>query len=61
MQSMIIEAKQVQSECHNSLRMLTKLEDQMSQLMSMMRDIKRKIGMGIPSNTEDNPQIEGKK
>ncbi|MFQ6668226.1 hypothetical protein Gotur_033960 [Gossypium turneri] len=32
----------------------------MSQLMSMTGDIKRKIGTGIPSNTEDNPRREGK-
>ncbi|KAA3487708.1 Retrovirus-related Pol polyprotein from transposon opus [Gossypium australe] len=31
----------------------------MSQLVSMMGDIKRKIGSGIPSNTEDNPRREG--
>ncbi|KAA3477000.1 bromodomain-containing protein [Gossypium australe] len=32
----------------------------MSQLMSMMGDIKRQIGTGIPSNIEDNPWREGK-
>ncbi|KAA3473330.1 acidic leucine-rich nuclear phosphoprotein 32 family member B-like [Gossypium australe] len=60
MQSMRTDVKQVQSECINSTRTLTKLKDQMSQLMSMMGDIKRQIGIGIPSNTEDNPRREGK-
>ncbi|MBA0726541.1 hypothetical protein Golax_002364 [Gossypium laxum] len=32
----------------------------MSQLMSMMGDIKRQIGICIPSNTKDNPRREGK-
>ncbi|KAA3483923.1 acidic leucine-rich nuclear phosphoprotein 32 family member B-like [Gossypium australe] len=54
------DVKEVHFECTNSRRTLTKLEDQMSQLMSMMGDIKRKIGMGIPSNTKDNPRREGK-
>ncbi|MBA0653625.1 hypothetical protein Goklo_020779 [Gossypium klotzschianum] len=39
---------------------MTKLEDQMSQLMSVMGDIKRQIGIGIPSNMEDNPWRKGK-
>ncbi|KAA3462831.1 oligopeptide transporter 4-like [Gossypium australe] len=60
MQSMRTDVKQMQSECTNSTRTLTKLEDQMSQLMSMMGDIKRQISTHIPSNTEDNPQREGK-
>ncbi|KAA3462052.1 acidic leucine-rich nuclear phosphoprotein 32 family member B-like [Gossypium australe] len=38
--------KQVQFECTNSTRTLTKLEDQMSQLMSKMGDIKSQIGIG---------------
>ncbi|KAH1097998.1 hypothetical protein J1N35_014919 [Gossypium stocksii] len=36
------------------MKTLTKLKDQMSQLMSMVVDIKRKIGIEIPSNTENN-------
>ncbi|KAL1081720.1 hypothetical protein V6Z11_D09G085400, partial [Gossypium hirsutum] len=60
MQSMRTDAKQIQSKCTNSTRTFTKLEDQMSQLMSMMGDIKRQIGIGIPSNTEDNARREGK-
>ncbi|KAH1039565.1 hypothetical protein J1N35_041308, partial [Gossypium stocksii] len=40
MQSMRTEVKQVQSECTNSIKTLTKLEDQMSQLMSMMEKLK---------------------
>ncbi|KAH1064153.1 hypothetical protein J1N35_029140, partial [Gossypium stocksii] len=51
------DVKQVQSECTNSTRTLTKLEGQMSQFMSMMGDMKRKICIGIPSNIENNPQI----
>ncbi|KAA3470408.1 acidic leucine-rich nuclear phosphoprotein 32 family member B-like [Gossypium australe] len=35
-------------------------EDQMSQLMSMMGDIKRQIGSDMPSNTDNNPRREGK-
>ncbi|KAA3452530.1 Transposon Ty3-I Gag-Pol polyprotein [Gossypium australe] len=60
MQSMRTDVKQVQSECTNSTKPLTKLENQMSQLMSMMKDIKRQIGIGIPNNTENNPCREGK-
>ncbi|KAA3473834.1 acidic leucine-rich nuclear phosphoprotein 32 family member B-like [Gossypium australe] len=52
--------KHVQFECTNSTRTLLKLEDEMSQLMSMMRDITRQIGIGIPSNTENNPLREEK-
>ncbi|KAL1086231.1 hypothetical protein V6Z11_D08G103300 [Gossypium hirsutum] len=44
MQSMRIKMKQVQS----------------NQLMSMMREIKRKIGTEIPCNTENNPRRERK-
>ncbi|KAA3484988.1 bromodomain-containing protein [Gossypium australe] len=57
---MRIDIKQVRSEYTNSTRTLTKLEDQMSQLINMMGNIKRKIDTGIPSNMEDNPQREGK-
>ncbi|KAL1104929.1 hypothetical protein V6Z11_D04G099300 [Gossypium hirsutum] len=54
-QSMKTKAKKVQSKCTNSSRTLTKLEDQISQLLSMMGDIKRKIGTCIPNNKENNP------
>ncbi|KAH1097344.1 hypothetical protein J1N35_014265 [Gossypium stocksii] len=54
MKSMKTDVKQVLFECTNLTRTLTELEDQMSQLMSMMGDIKRQIGTGISSNTEDN-------
>ncbi|KAA3473238.1 acidic leucine-rich nuclear phosphoprotein 32 family member B-like [Gossypium australe] len=57
---MRIDVKQVQFECTNSTRMLAKLEDQISQLMRMMGDIKRQIGTSIPSNTEDNRLRQGK-
>ncbi|KAA3484741.1 acidic leucine-rich nuclear phosphoprotein 32 family member B-like [Gossypium australe] len=60
MQLMRNEVKQVQSERTNTTKTLTKLEDQMNQLMSMMGDIKRKIGTGISGNTENNPRGEGK-
>ncbi|KAA3473998.1 acidic leucine-rich nuclear phosphoprotein 32 family member B-like [Gossypium australe] len=55
-QSMKTDVKQVQSECTNSTKTLNKIEDQMSQVMSMIGDIKRQIGTGIPSNTENNPR-----
>ncbi|KAH1030179.1 hypothetical protein J1N35_046193, partial [Gossypium stocksii] len=42
-QSMRVDVKQGQSECTNSTRTMTKLEDQISQLMNMMGDIKRQI------------------
>ncbi|KAA3487069.1 gag-asp_proteas domain-containing protein [Gossypium australe] len=54
------DVKQVQFECTNLVKTLTKLEDQMSQLISMMGDIKRQIGIGILINTEDDPRREGK-
>ncbi|KAA3483185.1 acidic leucine-rich nuclear phosphoprotein 32 family member B-like [Gossypium australe] len=60
MQSKRMRVKQVQFECTNTTKTLTKLEDQMSQLMSMMEDIKRPIRTGIPSNTENNPWTERK-
>ncbi|KAA3483597.1 acidic leucine-rich nuclear phosphoprotein 32 family member B-like [Gossypium australe] len=41
-------------------RAFTKLEDQMSQLMSMTGYTKRQIGTYIPSYTENNPRKEGK-
>ncbi|KAA3474734.1 hypothetical protein EPI10_024997 [Gossypium australe] len=53
-----MQSMRTDSECSNSTRTLTKLEDQRSQLMSMMGDIKIKIGTGTPSNPEDNPQRE---
>ncbi|KAA3462881.1 acidic leucine-rich nuclear phosphoprotein 32 family member B-like [Gossypium australe] len=52
------DVKQVQFECTNSTRTLTKLEDQISQLISMIGDIKRQIGTVIPRNTKDNPWRE---
>ncbi|MBA0789647.1 hypothetical protein Gotri_028142 [Gossypium trilobum] len=52
--------KLVQSKCTNSTKTCTKLEDQMSQLMIMMGDIKRQIGTDIPSSTENNSRTEGK-
>ncbi|KAH1107070.1 hypothetical protein J1N35_010838, partial [Gossypium stocksii] len=58
MQLMRTNVKLVQSERTNSTRTLTKLEDQISQLMSMIGDIKRQIGSSIPSNTEYNPWKE---
>ncbi|KAA3473541.1 acidic leucine-rich nuclear phosphoprotein 32 family member B-like [Gossypium australe] len=61
MQSMRTEVKQVQSECTNSAKTLTRPEYQMSQLINMMRDIKRQIGTSIPSNTKDDIRREGKK
>ncbi|KAA3464070.1 Integrase, catalytic core [Gossypium australe] len=42
------------------MKTLTKLKDQMSQLISMIEDIKRQIVTRIPSNIENNPQREGK-
>ncbi|XP_016738027.1 acidic leucine-rich nuclear phosphoprotein 32 family member B-like [Gossypium hirsutum] len=56
---MRIDITHVQSKCTKSIRTLTKLEDQMSQLMSMMGDIKSQIDTGILSNTENNPRREG--
>ncbi|KAH1047125.1 hypothetical protein J1N35_037909 [Gossypium stocksii] len=55
---MRIDVMQMQFECTNSTRTLIKLEDQISQLISMMGDIKRQIGICIPSNIEDNPLRE---
>ncbi|KAA3470882.1 acidic leucine-rich nuclear phosphoprotein 32 family member B-like [Gossypium australe] len=52
-QSLRMDVKQVQSKCTNSTRTLTKLQDQIRQLMSMMGDIKRQI-------TENNPRRGGK-
>ncbi|KAA3484856.1 signal transducer and activator of transcription A-like [Gossypium australe] len=56
MQSMRIDVKQVQFEYTNLVKTLTKLEDQMRQLMSMMGDIKRQIGTSIP--IDDEPELE---
>lgn len=61
MQSMRTEVKQVQSECNNSLKTLTKLDEQIGQLMSMIGDIKRQIDTRILSTTENNLRREGKK
>ncbi|KAA3472817.1 acidic leucine-rich nuclear phosphoprotein 32 family member B-like [Gossypium australe] len=58
MQSMKMDVKQVQSKCTNSTRTLTKLENQMSQLMSMMGDIKIKIGIERPLKAEDEQEPE---
>ncbi|KAA3461569.1 reverse transcriptase [Gossypium australe] len=55
MQPMRTKVEQVSSKCTNTTKTLTKLEDQINQLMSMMRDIKMQIGTGIPRNTENNP------
>ncbi|KAA3487611.1 acidic leucine-rich nuclear phosphoprotein 32 family member B-like [Gossypium australe] len=59
MQPIRTDVKQVQSKCTSSTKTLTKLEDQMSQLKSMMGDIKRQFRTGIPSNTENNLRMEG--
>ncbi|KAA3480284.1 Aspartic peptidase [Gossypium australe] len=59
MQSMKIDVKQVQSKCTKSKKILPKLENQMSQLMIMMGDIKRQIDIDIPGNIENNARKEG--
>lgn len=55
---MKVKVKHVQSECTNSMKILTRLEDQICQLMNMIGDIKRKIGTSIPINTKDNLRRE---
>ncbi|KAA3483651.1 Retrotransposon gag protein [Gossypium australe] len=55
-----MQSMRTNSECTNTTKTLTKLEGQMSQLMSMTGDIKRKIGTRIPNNTKNNPRREAK-
>ncbi|KAA3466494.1 putative DNA-directed RNA polymerase subunit delta [Gossypium australe] len=48
------------SKCTLTRNTLIDLKDQMSRMMEMMSNIQRKIGIGIPSNTENYPQKDGK-
>ncbi|KAH1097092.1 hypothetical protein J1N35_014013 [Gossypium stocksii] len=50
--------RQVQFECTQTSSILTELKDQVSQLMSMMGEIKRKNSIGILSNTKKKPNEE---